>query len=248
MPDTFNPHYCWLKTWRENTSPPTIFYGTTSNLIPEIQKVGLVPFSEGEDFLIEGVHDLLAVAKKLGDKKCTEFAEIVLMEHSERPKPLELTFNYHIAVRRARRKARGLQALQWLYELFFEQFRKNSSPIPTDATFKELTKNYERLGDTGLGNQGIVVHVNTDLRKFDTLPSIIDNKKELNRTIKGKSPWCKSYGPKDKKWRKQSREEIEACIETIVRGGEGFEGLGHEIIAYETIPPSDIVRIESVLL
>lgn len=197
--------------------------------------------------MIECVRDVLAAAKRLGDRKSTEFAEIVLLEHSERPRPLELTFNYYAAIRQAKKRARGLWALQWLYELFFEQLKKNSSAMPTDAVFKELVRKYEKLGDTDLDNQGIVVHVSTDLRKFDTLPPIIDDRKELKRTIRGKTPWCKTHGPRDKKWRKQSREEIEACIETIVRGNKDFEGLGREVITYKTIPPSDIVKIEPVL-
>ncbi|MFQ5957709.1 MAG: hypothetical protein ACE5KK_08050 [Candidatus Brocadiales bacterium] len=248
MHATSSPHYSWLRTWRENTSLPIIFYGTTSNLIPEIQTVGLIPFSEGENFFIEGVHDVLAIAKKVGDKRSMEYAEIVLMEHPERSKPLQLTFNYRLAAQQAKRKARRFRALLWLYELFFEQIKKNAVPKPAESTFEELTKNYEKLGDIRSDNQGIIIHVSTDLKKFDTIPSIIENKKDLSRAIKGKNPLCKTYGPKDKKWRKQSREEIEACIETIVRGGKGFEGLGCEIITSETIPPSDIVKIEPVQL
>ncbi|MFQ5863270.1 MAG: hypothetical protein ACE5IC_09150 [Candidatus Brocadiales bacterium] len=248
MPDTFSPHYSWLRTWRENASPTTIFYGTTSNLIPEIQKVGLVPFSEGENFFIEGVHDVLALAKKVRDRRSTGFAEIVLMEHPERSRPLQLTFNYHLAIRQAKRKARRLGALQWLYELFFEQLEKNAIPKPVEAEFEELTRNYEKLRNMVPDNLCVVIHVNTDLDKFDTLPPIIEDKKELRRAIKGKNPWCKVYGPKEKKWRKQSREEIEACIETIVRGNKDFKGLGCEIATSETIPPCDIVKIEPVQL
>ncbi len=244
MPDTFSPHYSWLKIWRENTSPPTIFYGTTSNLVPEIQSMGLVPFSERENFFIEGVHDVLSIAKKVGDRRCTEFAEIMLMEHSERPRPLQLTFNRRLAILQAKKKTRRLEALQWLYELLIEQVKKNPVPEPAEAEFKKLTENYEKLVELRPGNHGVIIHVNTDLNKFDTLPPIIEDKKELRRAIKGKNPWCKAYGPSNKKWRKQSRDEIEACIETIVRGGEDFDGLGCEIITSETIPPTDIVKIE----
>ncbi len=248
MADSFNHHYSWLKTWRENPSTPTIFYATTSNLIEEIRETGLAPFSEGENFFIEGLHDVLALAKKAGDKRSIEFAEIVLLEHLERPRPLQLTFNYHLAQQQARRKVRRLKALVWLYELLFEYLEKNATHRPAEAEIKKLTKNYEELRDIQSNNQGAIIHVGTDLEKFDTLPPIIADKKGLRRTIKGKNPLCKVCGPKDKKWKKLSREEVEACIEMMVRGGGDFEGLGREITTSETIPSSDIIKVETVQL
>ncbi|MCP4364712.1 MAG: hypothetical protein GY800_05370, partial [Planctomycetes bacterium] len=76
-------------------------------------------------------------------------------------------------------------------------------------------------------------------------------KKSLRRAIKGKDPLCEVYGPQDRKWKKLSREEIEACIEAMVRGREGIvgpEGPGCEITTSEVIPPSDIVKVEFVEL
>ncbi|HCN20444.1 MAG: hypothetical protein A3C38_02365 [Planctomycetes bacterium RIFCSPHIGHO2_02_FULL_50_42] len=248
MPDTFNPHYSWLETWKENDSPPIVFYSTTPNLVPEIEKVGLVPFSEGENFFIEGVHKVLAIAKRVKDKRSLEFAEILLVEHPERPRALHLTFNHYLAVQQAKKKARRNKALLWLYELFFEQLKKNLDHRPAETEIKELAGNYERLSAVQSANQGVIIHVGTDLKKFDRLPDIIEDKKRLDRAVKGKHPLCKIYGPTDKKWKKLSREEIEACIETMVRGGENFEGLGAEIITSEIIPPSDIVKIEPVQL
>lgn len=248
MPDTFNPQYSWLETWKENTSPPTIFYSTTPNLVPEIEEAGLVPFSEAEGFFIEAVRETLAMAKKVKDSRSIEFAEILLMEHPERPRALRLTFNHCLAVQQARKKARRNKALLWLYELFFEQLAKNPGQRPAETEIKELTNNYNKLGATQSNSQGVVIHVGTDLKKFDSLPRIIDDKKGLGRAIKGKHPLCKVCGPQDRKWKTLSREEVEDCIEMMVRGGEAFEGLGSEIVTFETIPPSDIIKVETVHL
>ncbi|MCQ4574147.1 MAG: hypothetical protein NOU37_02715 [Candidatus Brocadiales bacterium] len=248
MPDTFNPDYNWLKTWKENTSPPTIFYGSTPGLVPEIKKAGLVPFNEGDGLFMGGVQDALSMAKKLRDGRCIEFAEILLLEHSERPRPLQLTFNYYLALQQLERRARKLKALQWLYELLFEQLKKNAPFRPTETEIKKLNKNAEELNSVQSDNRGVIVYLGTDLKKCDTLPPIMKDKKELRRAIKGKNPLCSICGPKDKKWRKLSKDELETCIETMVRGSEDFEGLGSEITTSETIPPSDILELKYVQL
>lgn len=247
MPDSFNPDYCWLKTWKENTSSPTIFYSTTASLVPEIKENGLLPFYEGDSLFMEGLQGALAMGKKIKDGRSVEFAEILLLEHSERPRPLHLTFNHHFAVQQVNRKLRRLKALQWLYELLFEKLRKNTEYHPAEAEMKQLTKNYEELNAIGSEYQGVIVHVGTDLGKCDTLPSIINDKKALRRAIRGKNPLCKLCGPKDKKWRGLSKDEVETCIETMVRGNEEFEGLGCEITTSEAIPSSDIIKFETVV-
>ncbi|MEE9558605.1 MAG: hypothetical protein V3V94_03880, partial [Candidatus Brocadiales bacterium] len=99
--------------------------------------------------------------------------------------------------------------------------------------------------------QGAIIHVATDLQKFDSLPSLVEDKKSLRRAIKGKGPLCEVYGPQDRKWKKLPREEVEACVEAMVRGREGvvgLEGLGCEITTSEAIPPPDIVKVEFVQL
>ncbi len=251
MPDTFNPDYSWLKTWKENASLPTIFYSTTSDLVPSIRKEGLVPFSEQEGFFMECVREVLVLARKLDDRRSIEFAEIQLMEHGERPSPLCLTFSHRHALGEIERKSRRLRALQWLYEVFFEQLDKCPSAKPAEAEIDELRKKYGELKDIRSTTHGAIIHVATDLQKFDSLPTLVEDKKSLRRAIKGKDPLCEVYGPQDRKWKKLSREEVEACIEAMVRGREGIvgpEGLGCEITTSEVIPPSDIVKVEYVQL
>jgi hypothetical protein len=251
MPDTFNPDYSWLKTWKENASPPTIFYSTTSDLVPSIRKEGLVPFSEQEGFFMECIREVLVLARKLDNRRTIEFAEIQLMEHGERPSPLRLTFSHRHALGEIERKSRRLKALQWLYEVFLEQLDKCASGEPAAAEVDELRKKYGELKGIRSTTQGAIIHVATDLQKFDSLPSLVEDKKSLRRAIKGKGPLCEVYGPQDRKWKKLPREEVEACIEAMVRGREGvagLEGLGCEITTSEVIPPPDIVKVEFVQL
>ncbi len=211
-----------------------------------IRKEGLVPFSEEEAFFMEGVREVLVLARKLDDRRSIEFAEIQLMEHGGRPRPLHLTFNHQHALGGIKRKARRLRGLQWLYEVFFKQLDENASDGPAEAEIVELRKKYEELKGIRSNTRGAIIHIGTDLQKFDSLPALVEDKKSLRRAIKGKDPLCEVYGPQDRKWKKLSREEVEACIETMVRGREGLEGLGCEITTSEIIPPSDIVKVESI--
>lgn len=248
MPDTFDPQYTWLRTWKENPRPPILFYGTSSNLTEVIKERGLEPSLAGENHFREEVNLVLCLAKKLEEGRSTAFAEIILKEHggplAREPElaHLRLTFNYQHALQEARRTTRRLEALLWLYEVFLEQIeRKGLSP--EEAALKEAKNRYEQLQDLPLAAKGIIVHVRTDLKKFINLPPFIEDKKELKRAVKGKGHWCKNYLPKGVKWRHLSRPELERCMEGVVRSSQD---LGWDIETSEPIPPSDIVKIELV--
>lgn len=266
MPDTFDPEYSWLKTWKENPRPPIIFYGASSYLIQVIRERGLEPPLEEQNYFAKDVQFILSLAKKVGQKRTIELAEITLLEHAPSPGPLRLTFNYHLALQQARRSTRRLEALQWLYEVFLQEIEKALGEGLEEAEVEEVKKINAELRDLLITTRSVIVYVSTNLDKLQGLPLIILDKKELKRAIKGKSPWCKEYLSEDRKWRDLSRSELEKCLERAVRGEMNyrapglpspsakeapaytstFDGLGGKIETSEPIPPSDIIKVELV--
>lgn len=244
MPDTFDLNYSWLKTWKENPNPPTLFYGTTSNLIHEIEEHGLGPGMEEENSLMAIAHHILSSARKLGNKQIVEQAELILMEHGEKPGPLKLTFNYHHALYLAKKKTRRLEALQWLCETFREKMGQCEDPDLIELTVGRLSYSCGGMCDIHLSSPGVVVYVCTNLSKFRNLPPLLEDKKELKRALKGKSSISRNNWPKTSWWKKLTSSEVERCLEKSIRGDETHPGLGQEVFTLRTIPLSDIVRIE----
>lgn len=256
MPDTFDPEYSWLKTWKENPRPPVIFYGTSSHLIQVIREKGLEPPLGEQDPFTKDVQFILSLAKKAEQKRSIELAEIAHLEHAPTPGPLRLTFNYGLALLQARRSTRRLEALQWLYEVFLQEMEKTQGKGLEEVEIEEVQKINSELNDLLITSRSVIVYISTNLDKLQGLPPFILDKKELKRAIKGKSPWCKECLSEDnRKWRDLSKAELERCLERAVRGGMNyqtpahpstFNGLGDKIETLGPIPPSDITKIELV--
>ena len=187
---------------------------------------------------------ILSSARKLGDKRTAEQAEIILLEHGERPGPLRLTFNYHHALYLARKKTRKLEALQWLCETFRERTEQHEDTSLAKLTIDRVSYSCNGTCALHLSTPGIVVYVRTDLSKFQDLSPLLEDKKELKRALKGKSTLCRNHWPKTSWWKKLSRSEAERYLEKSVRGDQNYPGLGEEVFTSHPIPPSDILRIE----
>lgn len=244
MPDTFDPEYSWLTTWGENPHPPVLFYGTSSNLLHKIEEHGLTPGMEEEDNLMAIARHILSSAKKLGDKRTAEQAEIILLEHGEKPGPLKLTFNYYHALHLARKKTRRLEALQWLCETFGERAGQCEDTSLAELAINRVRYSCQGTCDLHLNPPGIVVYVRTDLSKFQNLSPLLEDKKELKRALKGKSRLCKNHWPKASWWKKLTRSAVERYLEESIRGDQDRPGLGEEVITLSPIPIADILRIE----
>ncbi|HHT9120890.1 MAG TPA: hypothetical protein ACFYD3_10175 [Candidatus Hypogeohydataceae bacterium YC41] len=250
MPDTFDPSYSWLKTWKENPTPPILFYGTSSNHIRKIGEKGLAPGMEGEDNLMSTVHHVLSSARKLGDQKIVEQAELILLEHGERLSTsdgLKLTFNYHQALYLARKKTRRLEALQWLCETFRKRVGMCEDSDLAELTINRVSYSCNGICDLHLSSRGVVVYVRTDLSKFQNLPPLLKDKKGLKKALKGKQPQAgadRNQWPKSSWWKKLSKSEVERRLEKSIRGDENHPGLGEEVFTFQYIPPPDIIRIE----
>jgi hypothetical protein len=253
MPDTFDPHYSWLKTWRDNPCPPILFYGTSSNLVHEIEENGLTHRLEGENNPMAVAHHILSSAKKLGDKMIAEQAELILLEHGEKQSapvgahcnvPLRLTFNYHHALYLARKKTRRLEALQWLCETFRKRIGQSEYPELAELTVNRVIYSCGGVCDLYLNLSGVVVYVCTDLSKFQNLPPLLIDEKEIKRASKGKGSIAGNHWPKTSWWKKLKGVELERRLERLVRGDKDHPGLGKEVVTLQSIPTSDIVRIE----
>ncbi len=247
MPDTFDPSYSWLKTWKENLNPPVLFYGTTFNLVREIREHGLAPAMEQKNNPVPVVHHILSSARKLGDTMTVEQAELVLLEHGER-RPflngLRLTFNYHRALYMARKKTRRLEAIQWLCETFKDRIRRGVVTNRAETPAEWMGYIPPKIYDLYPGSYGVVVYVSTDLSKFQNIPSLLEDKKELKRVLRGKGLAVKDHWPKLPWWKKLTKSEMERFLEKIVRGDRECSGLGEEVVTFQAIHPSDILRIE----
>jgi hypothetical protein len=247
MPDTFDPRYSWFKTWKENPSPPILFYATSCNLLPEIKKHGLTPKMERETNPTAAIKSILSSARKLGDKRIIEEAELTLMEHGERSSEsggLRLTFNYHHAVHLARKKTRRLEAVQWLCETFQKRVGLCEDQELAELTLHRMSYSCQGVCDLYLCPPGMVVYVRTDLSKFQNLPSLIEDKKELKRVLRGKGSFPKDHWPKPPWWKRSTKSETERRLERLIRGDKDYLGLGQEVITVQSIPPSDVIRIE----
>lgn len=244
MPDTFDVQYNWFKTWQENPHPPILFYGTSCNLIHEIREHGLTPKMEKENNPTAVIQHILQSARKLGDKRTTEQAELILLEHGERPGPLKLTFNYHHACYLARKKTRQLEAVQWLCETFKKRTESHGDPDLSKLAIHRLSYSCKGMCDLYLGPAGVVVYVRTDLSKFQNLPPLLEDKKALKKAMQRKSPIHRNHWPKISWWKKLAKSEMERYLEKSIRGNKDHPGLGEEILTPQLIPPSDIVRLE----
>ncbi len=246
MPDTFDHRYSWLRTWKENPSPPILFYGTSSNLISKIMERGLTPTTEEENSPIAIAQHILSLARKLGDKRTAEQAELILLEHEEKPSAsgeLRLTFNYHRALQLARKRTRRIEALQWLCETFKERAGQREDKTLVELTINRVNYPCNGMCDVHLNSHGVIIYVCTDLSKFRNLSPMLENKKELKRALKGKG---NHWPPRPKRtlWGKPVQSELEAYLEKSIRGDKDHPGLGEEVSTVHPIPPSEIVRIE----
>ena len=204
----------------------------------------MAPRMEGEDDLMAIAQHILSSARKLGDKRTAEQAELILLEHGEKPGPLRLTFNYHHALYLARKKTRKLEALQWLCETFRERTGQHEDTDLAELTIDRVSYSCNGMCDLHLSSPGVVVYVCTDLSKFQNIPSLLENKKELKRALKGKSSLCKNHWPKASWWKKLAMPEVERHLERSIRGDQNHPGLGEEVTTVHPIPPPDILRIE----
>jgi hypothetical protein len=171
---------------------------------------------------------------------------LIILEHGEKPSPpgaLRLTFNYQHALYLARKKTRRLEALQWLCETFRKRACMCDDPLLSELTVNRISYSCNGICDLRLIPQGVVVYVSTDLLKFHGLPSLLLDRNELKKVLKGKHSGT-AHITKPSRWKKLGRSNPEKILEKLIRGDHNQPGLGEEVFTFQSIPRWDIVRIE----